>query len=166
MTTTLKSVLKLALVAAAFSGAALLGPAFADDDEGGEGGIRAVTNETVKNECSACHMAYPPGLLPQRSWQALMGDLANHFGEDASLDEPVRKEIEDYLVANAADAGGRSIRGLKADQTPLRISELPWFTREHGSKLIARAKSNPKIGSISNCAGCHRGAEQGYFEDD
>ncbi|MFA7416182.1 MAG: diheme cytochrome c [Rhizobium sp.] len=125
-----------------------------------------VTNERTKAECSACHMAYPAGLLPQNSWKALMTSLPNHFGEDASLDEVVRQEIEDYLVANALDANGRSSSNAKPGDAPMRISEMPWFAREHGPRLIARAKADEKIGSISNCAACHRGAEQGYFEDD
>ncbi len=120
-----------------------------------------VTNETTKAECSACHMAYPPGFLPKRSWQAIMSDLSNHFGEDASLDDASTKEITDYLVATAP----AEIRGLNPTYTVLRISQMPWFTREHGSRTIAYAKSKPDIGSISNCAACHRGAERGFFGD-
>lgn len=125
--------------------------------------------ETFLNECSACHMAYQAGFLPKRSWAAIMGDLPNHFGEDASLDEESRREIEAYLNANAADRNGRNprwLRAIPANAAPLRISELPWFRREHGARRIARAKSDPRIGSISNCAACHRGAERGYYDDD
>jgi mono/diheme cytochrome c family protein len=120
-------------------------------------------------ECSACHMVYPPGLLPQRSWQALMGDLANHFGGDASLDEATRADIEAFLVAQAADAGGRRPRflaSLKPDEVPLRISDLQWFKSEHGPRARAYAKAHQEIKTIANCAGCHRGAERGIFEDD
>ena len=97
-----------------------------------------------------------------------MGDLSNHFGEDASLGDAVRQEIEDYLTANAADANGvpRYLASLPKEQWPIRITEMPWFTAEHGSRLAARAKSNASIGSISNCNGCHSGAEQGFFDDD
>ena len=30
---------------------------------------------TYIQECGACHTAYIPGLLPQRSWKKIMGDL-------------------------------------------------------------------------------------------
>jgi len=34
-------------------------------------------------ECAACHLRYPPGMLPAASWQRLMGNLPRHFGADA-----------------------------------------------------------------------------------
>ena len=37
-------------------------------------------------ECGSCHVPYPPGLLPNESWQRLMANLPQHFGTDASLD--------------------------------------------------------------------------------
>ncbi|MGP3698020.1 diheme cytochrome c [Rhodobacter sp. NSM] len=139
----------------------------ADDDEGrGHEGRRAamvVTDPATKTECSACHLAYPAALLPARSWRALMADLPNHFGEDASLDDTTRAEIEAYLVANAAD-GGRSLRGVAATDTPLRISELPWFKREHSEEVTPRMLEKAK--SMANCAACHTGAESGNFDDD
>ena len=131
-----------------------------------DGARGVVTDELTKKECSACHMAYPPGFLPARSWEALTGNLKDHFGEDASLAADATTAIRDYLVANAAGASGKArgfARGLAADQSPLRISELPRFKREHGKFSEATMK---KVGSMSNCSGCHRGAEQGYFDDD
>ena len=44
-------------------------------------------------ECAACHMAYPPGLLPAASWHRIMGRLERHFGSEASLDEASVREI-------------------------------------------------------------------------
>ena len=125
-----------------------------------------VTDELTKKECSACHMAYPPGFLPARSWEALTGNLRDHFGEDASLGAEAMMAIRDYLVVNAADASGKArgfARGIPADQTPLRITELPRFRDEHGRFSEATIK---KVGSISNCTACHTGAELGYYEDD
>lgn len=122
---------------------------------------REAANLTLQ-ECSACHMAYHPSFLPQRSWKKIMQTLDNHFGEDASLDEATRKVIEDFMVANSP----QNVRRVSADQTPLRISELPWFQWEHGRRLRNRAKSDPNIGSISNCTGCHRNAQSGGFDDD
>ena len=57
---------------------ALLGPwlalsgAWAHDDEGdrpGRARTRVPMLAAYQQECSACHMAYPPGLLPAASWQ-------------------------------------------------------------------------------------------------
>ncbi len=125
--------------------------------------------QAFESECSACHLAYDPGFLPQRSWRAILGDLPNHFGEDASLDEATLKQIESYVLANAADANGRNpywLRRIPADKVPLRITELPWFWNEHGNRLRAWARSKKAVGSISNCEACHRGAGRGRFEDD
>ncbi len=131
-----------------------------------EGHAAGITDELTKTECSACHMAYPAGLLPARSWEALVNDLGKHFGEDASLSPEAAASIKTYLMANAADASGKArgfARGLKPEQTPLRITELPRFLNEHGKFSEATMK---KIGTVSNCVACHRGAEQGNFDDD
>jgi len=120
-----------------------------------------VENTATKTECSACHTIYAPGFLPKRSWQAIMGDLGNHFGEDASLDEATRSEIELYLVAMSSD----NPRGVNPASTPLRITELSWFNNEHGARARAAAAARPEIGTISNCTACHSGAERGQFGD-
>lgn len=131
-----------------------------------EGGrLSPVTHEATATECSACHMAYLPGFLPQASWKAIMGTLSEHFGEDASLDEATRLDIETYLLANASDASNPKPSADGA-VIPLKISELPWFRREHGTRTQNRAANDPKIGTMSNCVACHAGAEKGLFDDD
>ncbi len=126
-----------------------------------------VTDELTKAECSACHMAYQPGFLPARSWKTIMSTLDSHFGEDASLSEADRSAIEAYLVANAADAGGRNswmLRGVGENDYILRISEMPWWVREHRGEVSQRAWA--RAGSKANCTACHRGADQGWYDDD
>ena len=84
---------------------------------------------TLAKECGACHMVFAPEFLPARSWIALMNGLANHFGEVATLDAATKQDITGYLVAHAGDAsGGNShfLRGLRASQTPLRITDTPY----------------------------------------
>ncbi len=125
-----------------------------------QGGTSPSGRQAAATECSACHMAYSPQFLPKESWQAIMGNLSDHFGEDASLDPKLTKKIEAYLTLNAAK--WRKV----SNPPPLRITELRWFTREHGRWARNKAKSNPDIGSLSNCQGCHRGAGSGSFDDD
>jgi len=48
----------------------------------------------------------------------------------------------------------------------LRITDFVWFNQRHGANRRAYAKSHSSIATISNCAGCHNGAEKGYFSDD
>jgi len=129
------------------------------------GSSLVVTDELTRKECSACHMAYPPVFLPARSWEAITGNLKEHFGEDASLSPEDTAAIKAYLVANAADASGKMrgfARGLPDNVLPLRITDLPRFKGEHNFSPA----TIKKVGSISNCVACHRGAEMGLFEDD
>lgn len=123
--------------------------------------------EPARTECSACHMAYPPGLLPARSWKAIMGSLDKHFGENASLDPATAKKIEDYLVANSAEAMGFTgvTRGLAADQTPLRIADMPWWRSIHGDPA-GRWFHSGRVAGPGDCAACHEGAQQGFFHDE
>jgi hypothetical protein len=128
-----------------------------------------IRDAVVQSECSACHMAYPAGLLPARSWEAVMAGLKDHFGENASLDAATAKHISDYLVANAADARGRRsrvLRGLGLGEVPVRISETPWWIGKHRGEVRPGAFEDPRIGSKANCVACHRGAVRGVFEDD
>ena len=138
-------------------------PVFAGEGET----MRPVDHPATEAECSACHMAYPAGFLPARSWTAIMATLDDHFGENAAADDATRADIEAYLVANAADSGGRTsgmMRSVAPDATPLRITELPWFVREHSDEVSPKMKQ--QAGSMANCNACHRGAAQGRFEDD
>ena len=148
---------------ATVSGAALL--AHAGEHER----ITVVKDPVVIKECGACHMVFQPGFLPAASWTKMMGDLKNHFGDNATLDPVVAKTITDYLVANAADAkGGRGSPVQKGDQAPQRISELLWFKLKHDKK----GRSSPenlkrhKAKSMADCKACHPGADKGYYEDD
>lgn len=137
--------------------------------EGGGGAFAPPQDKVVQKECSACHMAYSPGMLPARSWRKIMADLGNHFGEDASLDKATTQHIADYLVAHAADAGGRrswAMRGLKPTDVPLRITDTPWWVRAHWGEVPASAFKDPRVGSKANCAACHRGAAMGMFGEE
>lgn len=133
--------------------------------------VAPVKDPVVAKECSACHMLYPAGLLPARSWQAMMAGLKNHFGDNAELDDAIRKQITDYLVVNASDAkgrGGKLLRDVSAGAAPLRISEMPWFLRKHDKKGRIAPDTLKRRGakSAADCKACHQGAENGYFEDD
>jgi mono/diheme cytochrome c family protein len=124
----------------------------------------------MTKECGACHMVFPPQLLPARSWVALMDGLGDHFGETATLDAAAAKDIKDYLVAHAADTAGgerHALRGLSASDTPLRITDTPAWIREHNSREVSPAAfASPKVKSKSNCVACHANAAKGVFEDD
>ena len=60
--------------------------------------IKFVADTTYTAECTSCHVGFLPGFLPMRSWNKIMGDLENHFGENASLEDPALSNIKAYLV--------------------------------------------------------------------
>lgn len=130
---------------------------------------RPVQDEIVKKECGSCHMVFQPQMLPKRSWQKIMDGLENHFGEDASLDEATVEHVRAYLTENAADSSwfsGKMMRGVKDGDTPMRITELPYWVREHNEEVPVWAWSDPNVKSKTNCQACHRDADRGYYDDD
>ena len=157
---------KVALLVGALSFTAFT-QAWADEDAGGA--LPLVSNAKWKEECGSCHMAYHPGLLPERSWRKLMGGLDKHFDQSASLDAATQKEITDFLVKFSAEhssskSSAKIARSIPAKSTPERITETTWFKREH-HEVGATVWKRPKVGSASNCAACHRTAEKGEFSE-
>lgn len=126
----------------------------------GKRGRNTPLDPVYVKECGSCHLPYAPGLLSDATWQRVMAGLADHFGENAELPEGDRAHIARLLSAHA---DGRTTSGR---ETSLRISQLPWFTREH-RQIPARLApgGNPRITSWSACQECHpRAASDSYAE--
>ena len=167
-------VLAAALLAVAVPGTALAdGGGWFNALFGRHKEVEPVPHADYEEECGACHVPYPPGLLPRRSWGRLMAPaaLADHFDDDASLSEPLRAELEALLLAHAADDSWykRSIkvrRSLAEGDAPLRITEVPYIRRKHADLDAARVQDNDKVRSLANCEACHRKAAAGIYDDD
>lgn len=130
----------------------------------------AVTDQNYIKECGACHLPFPPGALPARSWEKMMGQLHDHFGENAELAEADRKALTDYLTANAAEhSKGRYaqkfLKSIKPGETPLRISEIPSFVKEHREVPKRVFTAHPELKSLSKCEGCHTRADKDSFRE-
>ncbi len=123
-----------------------------------------------QQECGACHMVYQPQFLPKRSWQKIMQTLQDHFGSDASLDSADKEKITKYLLANSGDSKRvlgefrEIIQSIPPTQTPLRISETPYFKKEH-RKIPRKAITQKEVRSFANCNACHTKAQQGDFSE-
>ena len=128
----------------------------ADDDK--EGHRYTASNPVWKAECGSCHVAYPPQLLPARSWRAMMSGLDKHFGTDASLDPKTAAEITAFLERNAGRDRARTA------EPQLRITESRWFVKEH-DEVAASTWKNTKVKSAANCAACHMNADQGDYSE-
>lgn len=137
--------------------AALISPAAHADR------VAAPQLPAYQQECGACHMAYPPGLLPAASWQQLMGNLPRHFGSDASLDNKAQhQQISTWLQSHAG-----TFKKAARDPAPPpqdRISLAPWFVRKH-REVAASTWQRKAIGSAANCTACHAQAAEGDFSE-
>ena len=88
-------------------------------------------------------LCIPPTLLPKKSWEVMMSDLENHFGDDASIDDESNKNILAYLVKNSAETSSM---------------ESSWnFLNSIGDKDIKNK---------ANCKACHSDIEKGLIEDE
>jgi len=133
-------------------------------------GVAMVSSPVYKDECSSCHMAYPPGLLPEKSWRKVMSGLEDHFGDNAELDAKTHKEISDYLTANSAEKSDyrRSRRFASSNGSGnviTRISKTPYFKHEHDEIPSRLVTGNKDVNSFSNCDACHRKADQASFRE-
>lgn len=150
--------------AALLSAAALIatitaGTAHADSDAPL---LPATPNPVYTQECGACHLPYPPALLPAASWPRLMAKLNRHYGTDASLDPAAEKALTAWLQANAG-----TYKKVRRDPTPPpdeRITRSAWFQREH-REISPAVWQRPAVKSAANCAACHTQAEQGDFSE-
>lgn len=143
--------MKALLIAAAT--ALLSAPALADRMP-----IPADAPPAFRAECGSCHLAFPPGLLAADDWRRVMASLDKHYGDNASLDEPTRRTIEDFLARNA----GSSWKLGNADGVPPRLTLTGWFRHKH-DEVPAAAWKDTAVGSAANCAACHTRAEAGSF---
>ncbi|MCL4746399.1 MAG: cytochrome C [Burkholderiaceae bacterium] len=111
-------------------------------------------------ECASCHTAYPPGMLPARSWQRVMGRLDKHYGTDASLDAQAVQRIASWLQAHAG-----TYKRVRAEPPEDRITRSAWFERKH-RKIDPSVWKLASVKTAANCAACHTGADRGDFDDE
>ena len=113
-----------------------------------------------RQECAACHMAYPPGMLPAASWTRMLSGLGQHYGSDASLDPALVRQIGTWLEAHAS-----TYKRVREQPPQDRITRSAWFERKH-RELDAAVWQRTAVGSRANCMACHTRADRGDFDDD
>lgn len=118
----------------------------------------AQADSPYRAECGSCHVAYPARLLSTREWGIVLGHLDQHYGVDATVDDPTLK-----LVARQLDAAVTSRLG-DTGRLP-RITSKAWFVDEH-DEVGAGVFRSEAVRSAANCTGCHAGAERGDFDED
>jgi cytochrome b len=121
---------------------------------------------TYEQECGSCHMAYPPSLAPSARWIAILANLSDHFGEDASLKPDVAAQIRAYLTMNAAEKWDtRAAHELQGSNPldPLRLTATPFWIRMHQGIPESVFKSRA-VGAKGACEKCHSDASTGRFD--
>ena len=123
-----------------------------------EGAGRTPWPKAYAQECAACHVAYPPPMLPAASWARLMGGLDKHFGTDASLDAKDVQQLGRWLQENAD----------RHPATPAppedRITRTARFERKH-RQIEPATWRLPSVRSAANCMACHTGADKGQYSE-
>ncbi|WP_193466542.1 diheme cytochrome c [Roseateles puraquae] len=123
-----------------------------------EGAGRTPWPKAYAQECAACHVAYPPQMLPAASWARLMGGLDKHFGTDASLDAKDVQQLGRWLQENAD----------RHPATPAppedRITRTARFGRKH-RQIEPATWRLPSVRSAANCMACHTGADNGQYSE-
>jgi len=132
-------------------------------------GPELVKNDNWETECSDCHLAFHPSLLPARSWTLIFEQQHEHFDDDLDLDEETVAELLAYASANSADLeqiepAWRMNSAIAAHETPLRITEVSYWKRKH-EEIDDEVWKSDSVKNKANCGACHLDAKQGTFED-
>jgi mono/diheme cytochrome c family protein len=134
---------------------ALATDASADNIRGFPGKVPAAYGQ----ECAACHTAYPPGMLPARSWQRIMNGLEHHYGTDASLDAASVRQLSEWLQAHAG-----TFKRANLEPPEDRITKSVWFERKH-RKIDPAVWKLAAVKSAGNCIACHTRADRADYGD-
>jgi len=98
-----------------------------------------------------------------------MGNLENHFGDDASLESKDEKIILDFLVHYSAEKSTKeaSYKILKSigNKDIIAITQTSFWKNEH-KKIPKELFLHENIKSKANCKACHSDVEKGLIEDD
>lgn len=98
-----------------------------------------------------------------------MGDLENHFGDDASLDVETNNEILAFLVKNSAEtstmeASWNFLNSIN-NKDIIALSDTEFWKKRH-KDIPKEVFENSKIKSKANCKACHTDIEKGLVEDE
>jgi hypothetical protein len=116
-------------------------------------------------ECGPCHLAYPAYMLPTRSWQRMLREQKDHFGEDLSLPERKLAALEQHAVGDAAAPRWFALMlqaSVAPGTSPQKITDTDFWRARHRRIEDKRFKTAPVSGK-HDCAACHGDAASGIF---
>lgn len=98
--------------------------------------------------CSACHVPIPAEVLPTTSWEQILKNPTDHYGQTLS---PMNR-INTRLIWNYLRVNSRLL--LSGESTPQYVTNSRYFKALHPQVDL------PKPASNQTCISCHPGAEQ------
>ena len=149
--------------------------ASADGDEDGifkrwfeskNSGISSVKFEQYNELCGSCHFPYQAGLMPGISWEKMMNNLDDHFGQPVKMTDVEIRSMRRYLLNNSAghvndEISNQILKSLKYNPVPLRITKTLFFIDKHNQD---HKKLNRK--NMGQCDSCHQDARHGSYDKD
>ena len=98
-----------------------------------------------------------------------MSDLENHFGDDASLDEEINKDILSFLIKNSAEtsttkASWNFLNSI-GDKDIIAPSQTAFWKKTH-KDISKEIFDHEKVKSKANCKACHTDIEKGLIENE
>ena len=106
--------------------------------------------ELYLNNCSTCHLALPPQVLPSETWQHILED-SQHYGAQI---KPLAR-IQYTLVWRYMTTFSRL--KLANEKIPYRLSRSRYFLALHPNIEL------PEPPNMGSCVTCHPGAENYNF---
>lgn len=106
--------------------------------------------ELYVENCSTCHIALPPAVLPTQTWKNLLQDSQHYGTQIKPLVDPSRILVWRYLSTFSRTQ-------LADEQTPYRVNNSRYFKALHPKVDL------PRPTQISSCVSCHSSANQYNF---
>ncbi len=118
-----------------------------------------VVAPTMTNECTACHMFYPPNLTNQKTQLEILKNLPNHFGSDASVDnETLVALTQETMILAPMQSRFRFDKDtfLASNQSMTTTEKWKHNHEELGDEWFKENKIKK-----TSCKECHSGIESG-----
>lgn len=104
-----------------------------------------LAQELYLNNCSSCHIALPPAVLPTESWRQILLQPDKHYGQKLPKMNPLDIRIMWSYIRDYS-------RPLKeGEEKPERVSQSRYFYALHPKVEL------PEVVRLSNCGSCHTG---------
>lgn len=106
--------------------------------------------ELYIENCSGCHIALPPAVLPSQTWKNLIEDSQHYGATIKPLVDPARILVWRYLSTFSRSK-------LQDEATPYRVNNSRYFNALHPQVDLLRPVQ------ISSCVSCHPSAKEYNF---